>query len=782
MKKRLLITLVFAVMLIAALSITASAKWWDENPFKDVKSDAWYYDAVRICNENELFNGTSNTTFTPSMKMSRAMLAQVLANADGYNKADYQGSSFKDVKATAWYASAVEWANQKGITTGVGGGKFAPDTLISREQLATMLRRYAEYKGMDIDATADFDSFADGDKVSEWAKGGVEWAVANGVVKGADVKGTLYLNPQNTAARSECAQMLSNFLYIEPVYEINGNDISLYTIVRPSNCLDFVEEAADALSTYIEMSIGIKLPVVTDESPVGEYEILVGETNREAQGIVTIDRAGFEDDTDFLCSVQGNYLVLAGIDSDSEQDDGSRTTYNINGSENAVFYFLEKEFGLSFYFDNGGIIAEPDPIISFEDGYEYIDGPYMESRSFYIHDESNIGSCGSGNYYSEWGCGLPHQLGNLMTGAWKYTYENTWDTPCLSDPENIQSLKDNISELLEKKSTLNLVGLVQNDSQFYCKCKDCMSIYRAHGRSAVLILLCNEICETFEKEYPNVKFATWAYNWSIDPPRDLVLHDNMILYYNTLHLCPAHEYSDTSCKFNNEASETIKKWGDITAHMYLWEHTGAFTDAMTPFPDLDSIRQNTKFLADNGVEGVFLNSMDGQQATFCELRGFLFNRLYRDPYMSEEEYYYLMDHFLELFYGEGWKFVRSYIDEITELGNTKCHGFHTDVTGYYDFEEVAAHIDEFDAYWADAMAKAETEEQKDRLFITNMSWRYLRQCVLYSSKYTNGTEKEKLAYMADSEKLYNDIMERDIRFTENGDPSFNVYVSPANWN
>jgi len=63
-----------------------------------------------------------------------------------------------------------------------------------------------------------------------------------------------------------------------------------------------------------------------------------------------------------------------------------------------------------------------------------------------------------------------------------------------------------------------------------------------------------------------------------------------------------------------------------------------------------------------------------------------------------------------------------------------------------------------------------------------MSWRYLRQCVLYSSKYTNGTEKEKLAYMADSEKLYNDIMERDIRFTENGDPSFNVYVSPANWN
>ncbi|MBE6573684.1 MAG: S-layer homology domain-containing protein, partial [Ruminococcaceae bacterium] len=164
MKNRLLITLVFAVVLISVLSITASAKWWDENSFEDVKSDSWYYDAVRICNENELFNGTSDTTFTPNMKMSRAMLAQVLANADGYNKADYQGSSFKDVKATAWYASAVEWANQKGITTGVGGGKFAPDTLISREQLATMLRRYAEYKGMDITVeNASFEGFADAD-------------------------------------------------------------------------------------------------------------------------------------------------------------------------------------------------------------------------------------------------------------------------------------------------------------------------------------------------------------------------------------------------------------------------------------------------------------------------------------------------------------------------------------------------------------------------------------------------------------------------------------------
>jgi len=202
---------------------------------------------------------------------------------------------------------------------------------------------------------------------------------------------------------------------------------------------------------------------------------------------------------------------------------------------------------------------------------------------------------------------------------------------------------------------------------------------------------------------------------------------------------------------------------------------------MTPFPDFDSIRQNAAYFADNGVEDVFLNSHSGQQATFCELRAFLFNRLYRDPYMSEEEYSYLMNGFLKAYYGEGWQSLRKYIDEMTELGNTKCHGFHTDVSGYYDYDEVLEKADAFDAYWADAMAKAETPEQKDRLFITNLSWRYLKQCVTYDSLYTKGTDEQKSAYMVESQKIYDEVMSRNIVFSEHGDPNFNIYISPANW-
>ncbi|MBQ3182167.1 MAG: S-layer homology domain-containing protein, partial [Clostridia bacterium] len=274
------------------------------------------------------------------------------------------------------------------------------------------------YKGMTIENSKDISEFPDASKVSTYAVENLKWAYGDGIVNGSKSGDKLYLNPRNPATRAECATMFSKYLYLEPVYEINGNDISLYTIVYNANEIESVAEAANDLAKYIEMSIGYKLPVVTDSAEVGEYEILVGKTNREEKGIVSVDRAAFTDDQNFLCQVQGNYLVITGIDTDAGRDDGSRTTFNIDGSQNAVIYFLEKEFGLNFYYKDEGTYAEADPVISLNDGYEYIDGPSFETRTLYIHSAGDDSYLDCGYYYSDWGCGLPHQLGNLMTGAW----------------------------------------------------------------------------------------------------------------------------------------------------------------------------------------------------------------------------------------------------------------------------------------------------------------------------------------------------------------------------
>ena len=176
--------LISVITIICAIAVTSSAKWWDENPFTDVKSSHWYYDAVRIANENGLVNGMSETKFAPSVKMTRAMLVQVLYNAEGI-ESEFTGTPFTDVPANQWYAKAVQWAYENKITSGLSDTKFGPNSEIKREELAALLYRYAEFKGMAIENSVSISEFPDANKVSNWAVKNFEWAYGNSIISGS---------------------------------------------------------------------------------------------------------------------------------------------------------------------------------------------------------------------------------------------------------------------------------------------------------------------------------------------------------------------------------------------------------------------------------------------------------------------------------------------------------------------------------------------------------------------------------------------------------------------
>ena len=270
--------------------------------------------------------------------------------------------------------------------------------------------------------------------------------------------------------------------------------------------------------------------------------------------------------------------------------------------------------------------------------------------------------------------------------------------------------------------------------------------------------------------------------WSAKPPKaGTYLHENVIVYYNTLVLCPAHAYSDTSCSFNKTSAEYIKSWGEIASDLYVWDHTGAFTCAMTPFPDFDSMRINAKYFEDNGVQGGFMNGMTGQLSDFCELRKFIFGRLWCDPNMSEEEFDFYVNGFLKCFYGEGWASLRAYIDTVTKLANSNCHVFHAVTSAYYNYDEVRPFVDIIERYWDDAEAKA-TGDQLERVKVSRLSWTYLKQCALYETQYKNGDAASRAIYMEENQKLYDDIIKYDVIFSENGDMTyFSQASSPETW-
>lgn len=175
-----------------------------KNLYTDVPDGSWYYEAVKFVSQEGLMNGTGADRFSPSAKLSRSMVAQILYNKEGRPSTVFN-SLFSDVKAGAWYAEAVMWAVRSGVADGYGNGRFGPEDNVTREQLAVMLWRYEGSP----EPSSGFLPFADANKASIWAGDALCWATENGILNG---KGQGRLDPKGTATRAEAAQVLANYL------------------------------------------------------------------------------------------------------------------------------------------------------------------------------------------------------------------------------------------------------------------------------------------------------------------------------------------------------------------------------------------------------------------------------------------------------------------------------------------------------------------------------------------------------------------------------------------
>ena len=175
-------------------------------PFLDVNEGDWFYDAVAYAYENGLMDGVGGNRFAPNSETTRAQLVTILYRLEG-QPAVSGDLPFTDVEAGTWYTNAVGWAAQNGIVNGVGDDTFAPGNDLTREQLVTILYRYAESKGYDVSASADLAGYPDAGQIQSWAQEAMTWAVAEGIVEGMDGN----LNPAGHATRAQIATILMRF-------------------------------------------------------------------------------------------------------------------------------------------------------------------------------------------------------------------------------------------------------------------------------------------------------------------------------------------------------------------------------------------------------------------------------------------------------------------------------------------------------------------------------------------------------------------------------------------
>lgn len=241
----LLLSLVFANVALANGQVEGNLNIGQKNPasselpFTDTSDGAWYYDAVKYVFENNIMKGVNDTYFGAAENLARAQFAVVLYRMNGEPQVTYT-PKFPDVTEGEWYTDAILWANSIGVVNGYSDTKmFGPADNINREQMATMMYRYAEYKRYDTNGKGTIRSFPDYNAVSSFSKEPVKWAVGMGIISGDQGK----LNPQGSVNRAVCATIIQRFIYTcdenPPDYsaakEVYGSILEEYRLAEENN-------------------------------------------------------------------------------------------------------------------------------------------------------------------------------------------------------------------------------------------------------------------------------------------------------------------------------------------------------------------------------------------------------------------------------------------------------------------------------------------------------------------------------------------------------------------
>ncbi len=375
----------------------------------------------------------------------------------------------------------------------------------------------------------------------------------------------------------------------------------------------------------------------------------------------------------------GEYPVTLNIDSTIGRD-GYRVQVcdecgltisggNKRGVVYGVYQFLEKYAGMKFYTPTfeyegeGDIVVDEGceyvPIFEFRqgDGYAFVDGQLMADWRAKVGLNASLGERHGGPYRWVPGFGC-HTIGQL-------TDTTQSESPCLTDPAIYEKALARVKEALAANPGYEVISISQNDNKNYCKCERCSAIIEEEGSEMGPILrFVNAIADDIKDEYPDIVIETLAYLYSVKAPKITKPRPNVCIRYCTIRGCFGHEISDSTCSFNKKVLEELGGWSDIHDRIYIWDYVANFASYIPPYPNFKVLRRNMQFYAEHGVRGMYPEGQHNATGfgEFQELRTYLVNKLMWNPLMTDAEYHKEMNGFLKAYYGEGWRYIRFFID------------------------------------------------------------------------------------------------------------------------
>jgi len=493
---------------------------------------------------------------------------------------------------------------------------------------------------------------------------------------------------------------------VSDVLNLVVDGVSDYVIVRGENAYISEVTASTELQKYLKQISGVEIPIVTDATAPVEKEIVVGKTNREADGEFNRDELGKEG---FIIKSTGSKLWLVG----GEQ----------RGTLYSVYSFLEEYLGVRYYHATLEKVPEMKTI-ELDKIEENKQIPVFSARlsdwvptnpewsvKQKINDNTHVKlseEVGGGIAYpgQSHGGEFVHSM-QFFVPFFQYIDTHpeyfavdkngnirgngSWTQVCLSNPDVLQLTIDGVRKMLAEKPYVNYISVSENDSRDTCQCEKCAQTDAEEGGHAgTMLRFVNAVADNIKDDYPDVKIDALAYYATIDAPTITKPRENVIVRMAPIEQCIIHGTEEcqewwTSQYTGKSTYQMLKEWSELGCELSIWDYSTNFDQSPFPYPALYSLKKDCKLYADMNVTSIFYQG-DSYSTTgeFGELRCYLLAKLFWDPYMSDEEFEYHINDFLEGFYGEGWQYIRAYLDDLMKAVEGKHTATWPDVTELFD--------------------------------------------------------------------------------------------------
>lgn len=553
---------------------------------------------------------------------------------------------------------------------------------------------------------------------------------------------------------------------------MNGNSLDLYKIVIPRNANASVQYAAEELQAYVSSATGYTLEIVKDNVAKSDYELRVGVTNR---GVGQVDISDLGDEGFVVASV-GDSLILTG---------GEKSLY---GHLYAVYEFLRSCLGYGFYASDCEHLPSAESLDVSDVNLRWL--PTFDYRQVLWGEVIfNLDLSAKLQVSGDWGIGNQHAIYPLRDqyiGNSAHTFAELMDVPepgqpCLCDESNYEKALSRVMERLANNSTGKVISISQNDNHNYCTCNQCKAKEAQLGTKAdILLSFVNRIAEEVAKKYPDVKIHTFAYYFTIEPPKTVTPADNVIIEFAPLGCCWYCSLDDPSCETNAKYWEYFQGWSEITENIQIWDYTTNFGSYLLPFTNFDVMRENVALYAEHGVDDVFSQGQqNGGKAGFGVLSSYLVARLLAHPTMSEEEYDAEIVAFMKAYYGDAWEPIYTYFNLVHELNE----GYHSD--GYGNTGAYYERLAEIDALWSSARNAVKNDALLlQHVELAELQHTYVKLSLTWTQRYALGDSASKAAYEAENEAFYRILEKYNITLSESTPLSaanVDYRKPPVNW-